>query len=68
MGRFCLSPFARLTDSGLYSALLSIRSGRGSASHDRVFRFAPLFASRDEAVHYAAAQGRDFVQGGACLA
>ncbi|HYR26079.1 MAG TPA: hypothetical protein VEQ09_09625 [Aquabacterium sp.] len=48
--------------------MLSIRSGRGSASHDRVFRFAPLFASRDEAVHYAAAQGRDFVQGGACLA
>ena len=39
----------RMNDSGLYTALVSIRNG----SHDRVFRFTPQFASSEDAVRYA---------------
>jgi hypothetical protein len=36
---------------------VSIRSGRGSATSDRVLRFHPIFDSRDAAERYATAQG-----------
>lgn len=36
---------------------MSIRSGRGSATSDRVLRFHPIFDSRDAAERYATAQG-----------
>ncbi len=39
----------RTEESGLYTALVSIRNG----SHDRVFRFRPQFSSREDAVQYA---------------
>lgn len=47
----------RQTDEGRYTASVSIRSGRGAASHDRVFRFMPTFATREDALDYALAQG-----------
>jgi hypothetical protein len=47
----------RLDDCGRYAASVSIRTGRGSATHDRVLRLIPDFASHDEAAHYATAQG-----------
>jgi hypothetical protein len=40
---------------------VSIRSGSGSATHDRVFRFAPQFATRARAAGYAVAQGLDWL-------
>jgi hypothetical protein len=43
-------------DSGRFAAAVSIRSGRGSMTHDRVMRFSPLFDSRDQATHFATAQ------------
>ncbi len=39
----------RIDDSGRYTALVSIRNG----AHDRVFRFAPHFASSEAAVSHA---------------
>lgn len=36
---------------------MSIRSGRGSATHDRVLRFVPMFDTAAEAARYAATQG-----------
>lgn len=57
VGRYLVSPLTRRTDGGRFTASLSVRSGRGSASHDRVFRFTPTFATREDAMSYALAQG-----------
>jgi len=35
---------------------VSIRSGHGSMTHDRVLRFSPVFNSHDEAVRFATDQ------------
>lgn len=61
VGRFLLSPITRVTDSGHFVASLSIRSGRGRGTHDRVFRFTPLFGSAQAAARYALDQGLDYV-------
>jgi hypothetical protein len=45
-----------MTASGSYTATLSIRSGKSSCSHDRVFRFIPLFRSPAAAIRYAIEQ------------
>ena len=62
VGRFLLSPLTRQTDSGRYAASLSIRSGQGSGTHDRVLRFIPLFDSPQAAAHYALDQGRRYLR------
>lgn len=61
VGRFLLSAVTRRTDSGQFAASLSIRSGSGTGTHDRVFRFIPLFPSRRAAQRYALAQGREYL-------
>jgi hypothetical protein len=61
-----LSPITRQTDLGQYTASLSIRSGRGSATHDRVFRFIPIFPTDQAAAHYALHQGLNYIRGRLC--
>lgn len=56
VGKFLVSPLARFTEAGDYAASLSIRSGRGTGTRDRVFRFVPRFSSRQDALHYAMTQ------------
>jgi hypothetical protein len=46
---------------GRYAASVSIRSGRGSATHDRVMRFAAVFPSHDDAARHATAHGLAWV-------
>lgn len=53
VGRYLVSPLAKPQGEGRYAASVSIRSGRGSATHDRVMRFTGLFDSAAAAVHYA---------------
>ena len=53
VGKYLVSPLAKPQGSGGYTASVSIRSGRGSATHDRVLRFNGLFDSAAAAVHYA---------------
>jgi len=53
VGKYLVSPLAKPQGEGLYAASVSIRSGRGSATHDRVLRFNGLFDSAAGAVHYA---------------
>ena len=36
---------------------MSIRSGRGSMTHDRVMRLHPVFGSRDDAARHATEHG-----------
>lgn len=62
VGKYLLSPLIKLTESGQYAASVSVRSGRGSGTHDRIFRFVPFFATSEEATLYALAQGRRFVR------
>ncbi|WP_119156407.1 hypothetical protein [Caldimonas tepidiphila] len=61
IGKYLVSPLTRLAGSGRYAASVSIRSGRGSGTHDRVLRLVPEFDSPDEALRYATAQGLDWL-------
>jgi len=58
VGKYLVSPFTKITEGGDYQASLSIRSGRGIGTHDRVFRFLPRFPTSQAALNYAAHQGR----------
>lgn len=58
VGKYLVSPFTRSTDLGQYTASVSIRNG----SHDRVFRFVPNFASREDALQYAIDEGHSWLQ------
>jgi hypothetical protein len=53
VGKYLVSPLAKPQGEGLYAASVSIRSGRGSGTYDRVLRFSELFDSAAGAVHYA---------------
>jgi hypothetical protein len=46
----------RPVEGGRYTAGVSIRSGAGSMTHDRVMRFVPLFDTHDQATRFAAEQ------------
>ena len=61
LGRYVVSPLTRLLDDGAYSASVSIRSGRGQASSDRVLRLIGRFTTADGALRHAATQGRAWV-------
>ncbi len=61
VGRFLVSPFIKTSDDGGFYASVSIRSGQGSANHDRVMRFTPRFTGRRQALNYAWTQGRAWV-------
>jgi hypothetical protein len=62
VGKYLVSPLTRRTDAGTYSAAVSIRSGRGSGTHDRIFRFIGSFPTQESAERYAAAQGIGWTQ------
>ena len=57
VGKYLVSPLSKLLDDGRNGASVSIRSGRGSASTDRVMRFTDQFESEDAAHRYAHEQG-----------
>lgn len=57
VGRYLISPMSQARDGGGFDALVSIRSGRGMASVDRVMRFTPQFRSPQAALRYAKAEG-----------
>lgn len=57
VGKYLVSPSTHTTDSGKFTACVSIRSGRGSGTHDRIYRFVPEFALRDSALRYAVNEG-----------
>lgn len=53
VGKYLVSPLAKPQGEGRYVASVSIRSGKGSATHDRVMRFSTLFDTAASALHYA---------------
>ena len=62
VGKYLVSPLNKDLDDGRYAASVSIRSGRGSGTHDRVMRFTPSFASHASAVRYAIDQGLGWIR------
>ena len=63
VGKYLVSPLTKQLEDGRYAASVSIRSGRGSGTHDRVMRFIPVFGSNNAAANYATAQGISWIQG-----
>ena len=57
IGKYLVSPLTRRLPDDRYAASVSIRSGTGSGTHDRVLRLVPLFRDPCEAIHYAMGQG-----------
>ena len=57
VGRYRVSPMSQVRGDGGYDALVSIRSGQGMASVDRVMQFTPSFRSAQAALRYAKAEG-----------
>jgi len=65
VGRYLISPITKLLANGWYACSVSIRSGSGSATHDRVLRLTRLFRSQVAAVAYATSEGLHWIgQGG----
>ncbi len=60
IGKYLVSPLTRDAGATGFTAAVSIRSGSGRATHDRVFRFTPLFPSRESACSYAAREGESW--------
>lgn len=61
IGRYLVSPLIRLLEDGWFSSSVSIRSGSGSATTDRVLRLPRLFRCAEEAVAYARAEGLQWI-------
>lgn len=61
IGKYLVSPLTRSLDDGRYAAIVSIRSGSGSMTHDRVMRFTPLFDTPGEATRFAADQATAWI-------
>lgn len=57
VGKYLVSPLTTLTPAGAYAPSVSIRSGQGRGTHDRVFRFVARFPTREAARRYAAEEG-----------
>lgn len=57
-GKFLITPLTRPNAAGRFLASLSIRRGKGTQTHDRVYTFKPEFIDNDSALSYAVAQGR----------
>ena len=62
VGKYLVSPLAKPQGEGRFAASVSIRSGHGSGTHDRVLRFSGLFDSAAAAVHYATEHALGWIQ------
>jgi hypothetical protein len=65
VGKYLISPMTRLVENGWYACSVSIRSGRGQATTDRVVRLTKLFRESVHAAEYALAEGLQWIGGGA---
>ena len=61
VGKYLISPLTRALDNGWFACSVSIRSGSGSATTDRVVRLTRLFRDRIAAADYALAEGRQWI-------
>ena len=57
LGKFVLSPMSHPTGYGTFRASVTVSSGRGIASHHRIYRFSRQHTSREAAHLVALTQG-----------
>lgn len=62
LGQYRIAACPKALPGGRFAAQVSIASGTGSASTDRVMRFVDDFPTFDAAARYAVAQGVDWVK------
>ena len=61
VGKYLISPLTRMLENGWYACSVSIKSGSGSGTHDRVLRLTRLFQDHLAAVRYATAEGLQWI-------
>lgn len=61
VGKYLISPLTKVLANGWYACSVSIRSGSGSGTHDRVLRLTRLFRSKVAAVAYATTEGLQWI-------
>jgi len=62
VGKYLVSPMTRQLDDGRFAPSVSIRSGRGSGTHDRVIRLDARFVSHDDAIAHATEHGMSWLR------
>ena len=62
VGKYLVSPLTRQLDHNRFAASVSIRSGQGRGTHDRILRLVPTFADATSARRYATEQGLAWVR------
>jgi hypothetical protein len=65
VGKYLISPLTKMLANGWYACSVSIRSGSGSGTHDRVLRLTRLFRSQVAAVAFATSEGLQWIGHGA---
>jgi hypothetical protein len=61
VGKYLISPLPKRLDNGWWASSVSIRSGSGSGTHDRVLRLTRLFRDKLGAAEYALAEGMQWI-------
>jgi hypothetical protein len=61
VGKYLISPMTRLLENGWYACSVSIRSGQGQATTDRVLRLTRLFRDAVTASDYAIGEGMQWM-------
>jgi hypothetical protein len=61
VGKYLISPLTKMLANGWYACSVSIRSGSGSGTHDRVLRLTRLFRSQMAAVAFATSEGLQWI-------
>jgi hypothetical protein len=60
-GKYLISPLIKALENGWYACSVSIRSGRGPGTTDRVVRLTRLFRDRLAAAEYALQEGLQWI-------
>jgi hypothetical protein len=61
VGKYLISPLTKALENGWYASSVSIRSGSGSGTTDRVVRLTRLFQSQLQAAEYALQEGLQWI-------
>jgi hypothetical protein len=61
VGKYLVSPLTKALENGWFACSVSIRSGSGRGTTDRVLRLIPLFRDRSSAAQYAHAEALQWI-------
>jgi hypothetical protein len=61
VGKYLISPLTKALENGWYACSVSIRSGSGTGTTDRVVRLTKLFQSQPQAAEYALREGLQWI-------